>query len=200
MSQASGHGKRRRVVRAQPRRAAAGNKRPGAEPVTGPFPGGLCWADDSSIWAANLDGTNPQDLIPEPHTTFEPTIGLAAISTGSTPTPTRSAGPTWMAATPRTSSPATSRSPTVGWRSTPATSTGPISNDFWHHPAGQPGRQQPPSDRHPARPSPSGSRSTPVTSTGPTTATGPSGGPTLVGGDASPSSQARARQPLRGDG
>ena len=76
MSQASGHGERRQVARARPRGAAAGNKRPGAELAAGPFPGGLCWADDSSIWQANLDGTNIQDLL----SAWEPTMGVAVDS------------------------------------------------------------------------------------------------------------------------
>ena len=42
----------------------------------GPFPGGLCWADDSSIWQANLDGTNIQDLL----SAWEPTMGVAVDS------------------------------------------------------------------------------------------------------------------------
>jgi len=84
MSQASGHGERRGVAGAQPRGVAAGNKRaalgtgprPGDELATGPFPGGLCWADDSSIWQANLDGTNIQDLL----SAWEPTMGVAVDS------------------------------------------------------------------------------------------------------------------------
>ena len=76
MSQASGHGERRRVAGARPRGVAAGNKRPGAELAAGPFPGGLYWADDSSIWEANLDGTNTQDLL----SAWEPTIGVAVDS------------------------------------------------------------------------------------------------------------------------
>jgi virginiamycin B lyase len=38
-------------------------------------PGRLYWSGDD-IWAANLDGTNPQDLLPA----FEPTIGVAVDS------------------------------------------------------------------------------------------------------------------------
>jgi len=84
MSQASGHGERRGVAGAQPRGVAAGHKRaalgtgprPGDELATGPFPGGLCWADDSSIWQANLDGTNIQDLL----SAWEPTMGVAVDS------------------------------------------------------------------------------------------------------------------------
>ena len=54
MSQVSGHGKL----------------------ATGPFPGGLYWADGSSIWEANLDGTSIQNLLPA----WEPTIGVAVDS------------------------------------------------------------------------------------------------------------------------
>ena len=51
----------------------------------------------------------------------------AAMSTGSTETPARSAGPTRMAATLQDLVPgSSSRSPPVGWRSTPAISTGPV--------------------------------------------------------------------------
>src|SRR5690242_10766154 len=84
MSQASGHGERRGVAGAQPRGAAAGHKRaglgtgprPGDELATGPFPGGLCWADGSSIWQADLDGTDIQDLL----SAWEPTMGVAVDS------------------------------------------------------------------------------------------------------------------------
>jgi hypothetical protein len=36
----------------------------------------VCWADDSSIWRANLDGTNIQNLLPA----WEPTMGVAVDS------------------------------------------------------------------------------------------------------------------------
>jgi hypothetical protein len=44
-----------------------------------PPPPARFYFSGNDIWAANLEGTNPQDLIPEP-TTFEPTIGLAVDS------------------------------------------------------------------------------------------------------------------------
>jgi hypothetical protein len=70
MAQHSGPGEPRRP-RARRRRAGAGNRRTatagagtGSEMASGPVPGHLYWADGSSIWRANLDGTNPQPIVP----------------------------------------------------------------------------------------------------------------------------------------
>jgi hypothetical protein len=83
MAQHSGPGEARRP-RARRRRAGAGNKRTataaGAGTGTGMAGGSalgqLYWADGDSIWAANLDGTNVQNLLPA----WELTMGVAVDS------------------------------------------------------------------------------------------------------------------------
>jgi hypothetical protein len=74
MAQPRGPGQPRRVARAQQqqrRRGAAAGKRPtapaartGTGMVGGAFAGHLYWADGAdTIWAANLDGSNPQPIV-----------------------------------------------------------------------------------------------------------------------------------------